>query len=106
MLHDAVLSRSLGAPDGFERRTLPRTSFGAELVLIWHHDPQTPIRYQVIDAHENGVRIRTTVPMIEGMVGRALKMIPEVRSVERSVMVVWVGPRNASGEHEAGLRYF
>ena len=66
MLHDAVLSRSLGAPDGLERRTLPRTSFPAELVLIWHHDPQTPIRYQVVDAHENGVRIRTTVPMIEG----------------------------------------
>ncbi len=106
MLHDAVFSRSLGAPDGLERRTLRRTSSPAELVLIWHHDPQTPIRYQVIDAHENGVRIRTTVPMVEGMVGRALKMIPQGRSVDRSVMVVWVGPRNASGEHEAGLRYF
>ncbi len=88
MLHDAIFSRSLGAPDGLERRKLPRKSFPAELVLIWHHDPQMPIRYQVIDAHENGVRIRTTVPMIEGMVGRALKMIPQALSVERSVMVV------------------
>ncbi len=106
MLHDAVFSRSLGAPDGLERRKLPRTPFPAELILIWHHDPQMPMRYRVIDAHDNGVRIRTTVPMVEGMVGRAVKMIPQARSVDRSVMVVWVGPRDASGEHEAGLRYF
>jgi len=106
MLHDAIFARFLGSPDGLERRELPRTPFPAELVLVWLHDPQMPMRYQVIDAHENGVRIRTTVPMIEGMVGRALKMIPKERSIDRSVMVVWVGPRDASGRHEAGLRYF
>ncbi len=103
MLHDAVFSR---ADASAEPRRHPRVPLPAELVLVWHHDLQTPIRYRVIDASDGGVRIRTTVPVVEGMTGTALKLLPQNRVINRPVMVVWVASSPDSPEHEAGLRYF
>lgn len=104
MLYDPALSsQSLAAC----RRSGDRLPYPAELVLIWNHDPGTRIRYRVIDASDGGCRIHSSLPLIEGMTGMALKLLPEGAAVNRPVMVVWNGPsRDDDDGHEAGLRFF
>jgi hypothetical protein len=134
MLHDGIMSRSLrppGARQGdsraddpslLERRDSDRVPFPAELVLVWNHDLHTPMRYRVIDAGDGGYRIRTSTPLIEGMTGMVIRMLPSQKGVrlDQPVMVVWTHPvrqapgrdskgdsgRDSSGDYEAGLRCF
>lgn len=106
MLHEGVaLPRPAHTPGytGIERRAFQRVPFPAELVVTWFHDMKTPIRYRVIDAGEGGFRIRTTLPLIQGMTGVALKLLPEGRTIERTVSVAWVRLVNGL-ESDAGLK--
>ena len=105
MLHDGTHARVSGQPTSAERRQSERVAFPAELVVKWHHELETPIRYEVIDSSEGGFRIRSSMPMLEGMTGFALKLLPEGTPVNRTVMIVWTGP-SASGEgSEFGLNF-
>lgn len=88
------------------RRSGDRLPYPAELILIWNHDPATRIRYRVLDAGDGGCRIHTSLPLIEGMTGMALKLLPEGNAINRPIMVVWNGRSQDDDGHEAGLRFF
>lgn len=105
MLHDGTQARVSGQRISTERRHSPRVAFPAELVVRWHHEQELSIRYEVIDSSEGGFRIRSSMPMLEGMTGIALKLLPEGTPVNRTVMIVWIGPSTASGGSEFGLNF-
>jgi hypothetical protein len=89
-----------------DRRRSDRLPFPAELVLAWMHDLGTPLRFRVVDAGDGGFRLRSRTPVIEGMTGIAVKLLPSGDPLDRAVMVAWVGPSDENGEHDIGLRYF
>jgi hypothetical protein len=107
MLHDRVLTRTtMPATACLDRRRGDRVPFPAELVLVWHHDLDSPVRYRILDASDGGFRIRTSLPMVEGMTGMALALLPEGTPINRPVMIAWTTLTRDGAEHEAGLRYF
>ncbi len=102
MLHDAIFAR---ASRTHERRRQHRTPVDVELVIMWHHDPGETARHPILDTGAGGLRIATAMPLVDGMTGTALRLLPQGREVDRPVMVVWVSGSPAAG-YEAGLRYF
>lgn len=105
MLHDGTHARVSGQQVSAERRHSQRVAFPAELVVRWHHEQELSIRYEVIDSSEGGFRIRSSMPMLEGMTGIALKLLPEGTPVNRTVMIVWIGPSTSDGSSEFGLNF-
>lgn len=100
MLHDG-LPASSPATTAVDRRHHDRVPFPAEMTLLWHHDLETPMRYRITDACDGGYRIRSSAPMLTGMTGMALRLLPEGRPLDHPVMVVWC---HADGrEYEIGL---
>jgi hypothetical protein len=89
-----------------ERRRGDRLPYPAEIVLVWHHDLDHPGRYQVLNAGDGGFRISTMAPMTEGMTGMAMMLLPEGKSINRSVMVAWTRPTETGEGFVAGVRYF
>lgn len=115
MLHDGVMSRTartglarFGAPELEERRNSDRLPFPAEMVLVWNHDLDTPMRYRVLDAGDGGYRIRTSSPLVDGMTGMVIRLLPgKGTRLDQAVMVAWVhATDDESGQYEAGLRCF
>lgn len=105
MLHDGTQARVSGQSMLTERRRSQREVFPAELVVKWHHEQEILIRYEVIDSSEGGFRIRSSMPMLEGMTGIALKLLPEGTRVNRTVMIVWTGLSTSGGSSEFGLNF-
>ena len=114
MLHDGVLSRQNRDAAGrspADRRYSRRVSDTSELLLIWLHDPATPIRYRVLDASDGGFRVASACPLVEGMAGIARRVLPQGTTIERAMVVAWSRPGaagedgNEVAEFEAGLRY-
>lgn len=106
MLNDNVMSRVSGTKSCPDRRSGDRVPYPAELVLAWMHDLDMPVRYRIVDVSDGGFRVRTTCPMIVGTTGIVMRLLPEGTPINKSVMVVWIGPSNEHGERDAGLRYF
>ncbi|MHC5002748.1 MAG: PilZ domain-containing protein [Planctomycetota bacterium] len=100
MLHDGVLE-SVGTSD---RRRGDRLPLPAEITLFWHHDPDCTMRYRVLDASDGGFRLRSTTPMLEGMTGTVLRLLPEGTPVDRSVCIAWCRPDEPQGGYQVGLR--
>ena len=106
MIHDTVLSDATDPINHDERRQSARTPSQCELLVLWHHDPSTTVRYAVVDLSEGGVRIRTSTPPVQGMTGIAVRMLPEGTQLNRPVMVAWAGPASNEGSFDAGLRFY
>ncbi len=106
MLHDRMLSHRTGPLTDEDRRQMARVPFPAELVLIWHHDVNTRIRYRVKDVSDGGFRIRSTTPLFKGTTGTALSLLPEGQTLDVAIMVVWCREDPENGGYEAGLRRF
>ena len=120
---------------GAERRRGDRLEFQGWLVLVWHHRPGEPMRYQTVDVSETGARIRTTCCHPDGMTGTAIELVADFADggnggvgeghacvggaatnhgvqrvpIRRSFIVVWSRAiRRDEGRldhHEAGLRF-
>ncbi len=116
MLHDAMLTRGRTAgDDGPDRRTSLRARCAAEVVIAWPapagespwmEEPAMTCRYVASDVSDGGLRIRSALPLLEGTVGRALKLLPTGRDIDRAVMVAWCRRNDTAGRYEIGLRYF
>lgn len=112
MLHDVVMSKVAGldAPavnGGVDRRDSDRLPFPAEMVLVWNHDLQTPMRYPVSDAGDGGYRIHTSLPVLEGTTGMVLRLLPgRGRPLDQPVMVAWIKPTELCAGYDVGLRCF
>jgi hypothetical protein len=100
MLHDSMLS-ALGTG---ERRRGDRVPMPVELTLFWHHDPSCTMRYHVLDAGDGGLRLHSSTPMLEGMTGTILRLLPEGTRLDRSVTVAWCHPVEHRSGYEVGLR--
>ncbi len=105
MLHDALLCGRDQPDSPLDRRQSERALARAELVVRWHHDPDTAVRYRVLDISDGGVRILTATPLIKGMSGTAVKLLPNGAGINRPCSVCWVHPPATDGAFEAGLRY-
>jgi hypothetical protein len=96
MLFDA---RIPGAPrTAQDLRQEPRHACGGDVVVRWHHDMGTAIRYRLLEHSDDGMRIMTSAPLVRGMSGVVVTLLPEGRPVNRLCIVRW-----SRGE-ESGLR--
>ncbi len=105
MLHDSLIPGQDDLETTDDRRRSPRASSSAELVVRWHHDPNTPIRYRVLDVGEGGVRILSGIPLLRGMSGTAVKLLPDGESINRPCSVSWARPPALGGPFEIGLDF-
>jgi len=105
MLHDSLISGLDRGDPPVERRHSTRMRTRAELVVRWHHDMPTAIRYRVLDISEDGARIVTSAPLIEGMTGTAVTLLPKGTRINRLCSVCWSRPPALSGAFEVGLRF-
>jgi len=104
MLHEDVLL-SLGNPQcANDHRAAPRVPCPSEVTLIWHHNPTVVVRYRIVDVSDGGLRVRSSVPMLEGTTGMLMRMLPEGTPIDKPVMIVWSKPSQTGG-YELGLRY-
>ncbi len=95
MLHDSLSTE--------DRRRAARNVKRAELVIRWHHDPDVPIRYPVLDMGDGGVRILSTLPLLRGLSGTAVKLLPKGEPINRPCSVAWTQPPALDGPFEIGL---
>ena len=105
MLHDPLLSGLHRPSPSGERRRSARTAVQAELVVRWHHDPDTPVRFPVLDIGEGGARILSATPLSKGMSGTAVKLLPRGEAIHRMCTVSWSRPQQDNGPYEIGLRF-
>ncbi len=106
MLNDALLSGSHEQGSVADRRRSPRTVSHAELIMHWHHDPGTPVRYPILDVSDDGLRIQSATPLFRGMSGTAVKILPEGRTLNRMCTVTRLRPpAQDGGPFEIGLLF-
>ena len=108
MMHEDIMLSQDDLAAGLDHRQTQRVPCPAEVTLIWHHDASHVVRYRVMDVSDGGLRLRSSVPMLEGTTGMVLRMLPEGTPIEKPVMLVWSRPRNGDadiGGYEIGLRY-
>jgi len=90
-----------------DRRVSDRLPFPAEMLLVWNHSLQLPIRYRVIDAGDGGYRIASSLPLMEGTTGMVLRLLPSRgKPMDQPVMVAWVRKSDEGDGYEVGLRCF
>ena len=109
MLNDTMFGkndRDAAASKADERRGSDRSDLQVEVVVAWHFQPDQTMRYRSLDLSETGMRIRSSTPLLEGMTGVLVSVLPEGCRLDRACMVVW--SRHAASEegYEAGLRFF
>jgi hypothetical protein len=105
MLHDRLIFRPDPHATDADRRRSARTEVRAELVVAWHHDPETAVRYPVLDLGEGGARIRSSTPLRKGLSGTAIKLLPTGEALHRMCTVAWSRPSEPEGPFEIGLRF-
>jgi hypothetical protein len=110
MIHDQITARQLSSARRDDRRGGPRRACPAELVIAWHGDMSATARYPIVDMNDGGFRIRSALPLITGMTGTAITLLPEGRPIGHPVMVVWrrrnpCEPGKDDG-YDVGLRRF
>lgn len=105
MLNDRILDRSTSERCD-SRRDSERTPMIGEIVLVWHHDAHTPLRFQILDASDHGMRIRSTMPLRAGMTGTVIRVLPEGSVVNEPVVVAWSAPRKNNDGFDIGLQHF
>ena len=103
-------STKLTDAQNYERlRTHQREATSLEVLVAWSHAPKTPIRYRALDVSAGGMRIRSMLPIREGMIGAVLSTVPRSSTPNRSFQVMWckkVPMDDGSGvAYEAGLRF-
>jgi hypothetical protein len=86
-----------------------RVEVNAEAVVVWSHAPGVPVRYRALDISPGGMRVRSTLPLREGMIGTLLSLLPGGAAPNQAFQVVWCKRCNdesgALSGYEAGLRF-
>ena len=86
-----------------------RVEVSGEAVVVWSHAPGVPVRYRTLDLSAGGMRIRSTLPLREGMIGSLLSLLPGGATPNQPFQVVWCKRCNdesgALSGYEAGLRF-
>ena len=106
MINDTMIGKTDAGSGPDERRDSERIEVQAEAIVAWHFQPDQKVRYRTIDYSETGMRIISSTPLLEGMTGVVVSMLPEGRKIDRACMVVWSRHATGGSGHEAGLRFF
>lgn len=106
MYHDQVTGKRLRSTHDHDQRDRPRVPYPAELVIAWHCNMPSTTRYAVVDVGDGGFRIRSALPLIKGMTGTAVTLLPEGHEIGQPVMVVWCRENSNQDGYEVGLRRF
>ena len=105
MLNDALIPGHHRHDPSQDRRHTARLAVRAELLVLWHHDPETAVRYPLIDIGDGGVRILSSIPLLKGMSGTAVKLLPRGETINRPCHVSWARPPVQDGPFEIGLAF-
>ncbi|MCA9297193.1 MAG: hypothetical protein KC983_11765 [Phycisphaerales bacterium] len=105
MMHDGVLERMATVDSDTDRRCEDRMPCPTELTIVWHHDLDAPGRYRLMNVSDRGLAIQSSLPMVTGMTGMALRLLPEGTPIDRPVMVRWVHPMPGSTSFDIGLSF-
>lgn len=106
MLNDPTIARQNQSPETSERRMAERRPLSMEVVVRWHFDPSTPVRYKTIDISATGVQLESAAPLLEGMTGSLHMLVPCEDIPNGAVMVAWSRPSTNGAGYVAGLRFF
>lgn len=106
MFHERTFSRTTSDQAAADRRSEPREPAQGEVMLRWHLEPPTTMRYELIEISNSGARIRSGMSIPSGAIGTVLKQLPEGTPVNRPAMVQWVGEPDDDGRREIGLWFF
>lgn len=106
MFHERTLSDMSAEQAAVDRRSEPRVSTHGEVMIRWHLEPPTTMRYELIELSDSGARIRCGMSIPSGAIGTVLKRLPEGAPVNRPAMVQWVGESDEDGRREIGLWFF
>jgi hypothetical protein len=104
MMHEDIMLSQADLAAGHDLRRTQRVPCPAEVTLVWHHNPGTVVRYRVLDVSDGGLRLRSSVPLLEGTTGMIMRMLPQGTPIEKAVMVVWSHDAEAGG-YAIGVRY-
>ncbi len=105
MIHDPSIKSDTSSANQ-NRRDRSRTAFQGEAVLRWSHDFNTPIRYQVVDRSNGGMRIISQFPLSEGMTGVITRYLPEGEAVHQPMMVAWSSSTPCDDGYHCGIWFF
>lgn len=105
MIHDPSITSETSSINQ-NRRDRTRTEYQGEAVLRWSHDFDTPIRYQVVDRSEGGMRIISQFPLSEGMTGVITRYLPEGTPVHQPMMVAWSNTTPDDNGYHCGIWFF
>ena len=106
MLHDHMLNNAASENTTDERRSEPRSPTDGEITVRWHLDPQTSMRYELVEFSDSGARIRCGMALPTGATCTVLKLLPEGRDIRQPAMVQWVGEPDENAVREIGLWFF
>ncbi|MDZ4830289.1 MAG: PilZ domain-containing protein [Phycisphaerae bacterium] len=96
-------------PRGGLARESTREVVAYEVLVAWSHVAKTPVRYRALDVSAGGMRIRSMLPIREGLRGTVLSTLPHGVTANRPFKILWckkVTTEDGSGvAYEAGLRF-
>ncbi len=104
MLYDRHL-KSLAAARNHDRRTDVRECQAAEVVISWICPALSTVRYEMLDRSTNGLRIRSSSPLVTGMLGKAVRILPQGHCLNQTVSIVWTKVAADGTYIEAGLHF-
>ena len=104
MLYDRHLKSSdTQTNDG--RRSNRHQCHGLEVVIAWICPHLATVRYEMLDMSANGLKIRSSSPLIAGMLGRVTRILPHGQCLNETVSIVWTKSSSDGTSIEAGLRF-
>lgn len=104
--------RKLGSAHGLHAQWLApterrynngRVPMNGEVLIVWSHAKDSPLRYRILDISEGGMRIHSLLPLHEGMTGVALSILPSATALNRDFQIMWC--RRGGNAYEAGVRF-
>lgn len=104
MLRTAINRSAANAATG-ERRDVARVPCSKEIILSWNHNLGQRIRFRLVDQSEDGLRIAGTLPILSGLTGVAISILPDGVDVNRVFSVNWASEHPVQGEYHAGLQF-
>jgi len=106
MIHSSLDGRNLLNADIGERRSEGRLEHQAEAVIAWNHDLAQRVRVRVVNISESGMRIASTLPILEDSTGLVFRLLPDGVDLNKVFTVRWVRDNvDGDGEYHAGLQF-
>ena len=89
-----------------DRRAEERLECPVEAIIAWNHNLAQLVRVHVIDISENGMHITSHLPILHGLTGIIINLLPERMEINKSFTIKWIEePCKKDGPWHAGLQF-